>query len=126
STLPGLPAASVGKRSVCGTLPESTSYAVAALPGMIPPPPSHVVPPSADQATHIWFAQLGSDCTVPAADSAAHVAGLLPGAGVVNATYGLPSRSSVNPANGEEVSCPMPASYASCGVQLLPPSSDPA
>jgi hypothetical protein len=49
---------------------------------------------------------------------------LLLGAGVVNATYGLPSRSSVNPANGDEVSCPTPASYASCGVHVFPPSSD--
>ena len=32
----------------------------------------------------------------------------------------------VNPANGDEVSCPTPASYASCGVQVRPPSSDQA
>jgi hypothetical protein len=34
----------------------------------------------------MWFAHEGSDCTVPAADSAAQVRGLLLGAGAVKAT----------------------------------------
>ena len=58
---PGSPAAIAGKTSVCGLLDGSTSYAAAAVPGNVPPPPSHVVPPSADHATHMWYAQLGSD-----------------------------------------------------------------
>src|ERR1044071_9759066 len=48
STLPGSPAAIVGKTSVCGELDGSTSYAAAALPGIVPPPPSQVLPPSLD------------------------------------------------------------------------------
>jgi hypothetical protein len=52
----------------------------------------------------MWYAHLGSDWTVPAVDSAPHVAGLSLGAGVVNATYGLPWSSSVNAANGVEAS----------------------
>jgi hypothetical protein len=71
--------------SVCDAVDGSTSYAVAALPGIVPPPPSQVLPPSLDHATHMWWAHVGSDWTVPAVDSAEHVAGLSLGAGVANA-----------------------------------------
>src|SRR5258708_5713962 len=43
---------------------------------MRPPPPSQVVPPSCDHTTYMLYAQLVSDCTVPAVDSAAQTAGL--------------------------------------------------
>src|SRR5258708_1526725 len=40
--------------------------------------------------------------------------------------YGLPWLSSVNAANGLEASWKLPASYATSGIQLAPPSSDQA
>ena len=72
------------------------------------------------------YAHVGSDWTVPAVDSAAQTAGLSLGAGVSNPMYGFPWVSSVNAANGVDASWPTPASYASCGVQVAPLSSDQA
>src|SRR5438094_3580283 len=64
-----------------------------------------------------------SDWTVPAVDSAEQVTGFelrfTP-----NPKYGLPCRSSVNATNGVDVSWPIPASNACCGVQVWPPSSE--
>ena len=42
---------------------------------MSPPPPSQVAPVSADQTTYMLYSHEVSDCSVPAVDSAPHVAG---------------------------------------------------
>src|SRR5258708_3402304 len=91
---------------------------------MSPPPPSQVLPWFLDQTTHMWYGHVGSLCTEPAVDSAAHFPGLSLGPGVANARYGLPLLSSVKPVNGVEASWPMPASYASAIVHDFPMSSD--
>src|SRR5438034_2768725 len=98
-------------------------YALAALPGMSPPPPSHVAPPLLDHTTYMSYSHEESDWTVPAVDSAAHVTGFEL-ALTVKPKYGFPCRSSVKATNGVDVSCPMPASKACCGVQVRPPSSE--
>src|SRR5689334_19754570 len=64
-----------------------------------------------------------SDWTVPAVDSAEHVAGFELRL-IANPKQGLPALSSVNATNGVEESWPKPASKACCGVQLLPLSSE--
>ena len=65
-----------GKKCVPVSLAGLTRYAAAALPGTRPPPPSHVAPPLFDHTTYMSYSHDGSDCTVPAVDSAEHVAGL--------------------------------------------------
>jgi hypothetical protein len=52
----------------------------------------------------MWYAQLGSDWTVPAVDSAPQTAGSAFGAWVVKPIYGFPRLSRVKAANGVEVS----------------------
>src|SRR5438067_316950 len=112
-----------GKKWVPVSAVGFTRYAVPALPGMRPPPPSHVAPPSLDQTTYWSYSHDGSDWTVPAVDSAEHVAGFAFRV-VSKAKYGLPRRSVVNAANGVDVSWPTPASKACCGVHVAPPSSE--
>src|SRR5438445_8889726 len=69
------------------------------------------------------YSQDVSLCTVPAADSAEQVAGFELRL-VANPKYGLPWLSVVKPTKGVEASCPIPASNACWGSQLLPPSSE--
>src|SRR5438132_5357897 len=75
STCPGSPAAIAGNQWVPVSLGELTRYALAALPGIRPPPPSQCEPPSLDHTTYMSDSQEASDCTVPTVDSAEHVAG---------------------------------------------------
>src|SRR5438034_11120646 len=96
-----------------------TRYALAALPEMSPPPPSQVAPPSLDHTTYMSYSHEGSDCTVPAVDSAEHFTGSELRL-IVNPRYGFPARSRVKPTNGVEESWPKPASNACCGVQVSP------
>src|ERR1700687_5700708 len=73
ATCPGSLAAIAGKKCVPRSL--DTLYGAPALPGISPPPPSHVVPPSFDHTTYMSYSQAVSDCTVPAADFAEHRTG---------------------------------------------------
>src|SRR5207249_12255776 len=109
-TLPGSPALMAGKKCVPVSLAGLTRYASAALPGTRPPPPSHVAPPLFDHTTYMSYSQDGSDCTVPAVDSAEHVAGLQL-ALTARPTDALPCVSVVYATNGVEVSWPIPASH---------------
>src|SRR3989442_15062184 len=61
STLPGSPAAMAGKKCVPRSLTGLTRYALAALPGTRPPPPSQVAPPSLDQTTYVSYSHEVSD-----------------------------------------------------------------
>src|SRR3979411_1467180 len=76
STCPGPPAAIAGKKCVPVSPAGFTRYGVRALPGISPPPPSQVLPPLFDQTTYMSYSHEKSFCTVPAADSTEHVAGL--------------------------------------------------
>src|SRR4051794_15692079 len=73
--------------------------------------------------TYMSYSHELSVWTVPAADSAEHVAGFELRF-TSSPKYGLPWRSSVNATNGVEVSWPTPASNACWGVQVVPPSSE--
>src|SRR5204862_5117206 len=112
-----------GKKCVPRSLTGLTRYAVAALPGISPPPPSHVAPPLLDHTTYMSYSHDRSDWTVPAVDSAEHVAGLELRL-FANPKYGLPARSIVNPASGVDASWPKPASNACWGVHVTPLSSE--
>src|SRR5437867_11896014 len=111
-----------GNQWVPRSATELTRYALAALPGMTPPPPSQVVPPFFDQITYMSYSQDVSLCTVPAAESAEQVAGFECKLFAIP-KYGLPWLSSVKPTNGVDASWPMPASKACCAVWVRPPSS---
>ena len=78
-----------GKKCVPVSAIGFTRYADAALPGMRPPPPSQVAPPSFDQTTYMSYSHEGSDWTVPAVDSAEQVIGF-EDAFTVRPKYGFP------------------------------------
>src|SRR5438309_7903141 len=112
-----------GKKCVPLSPAGFTRYGRAALPGINPPPPSHVEPPSRDQTTYMSYSQDVSDCTVPAVDSAEQVAGLALRL-IVKPKYGLPWLSVVNTTKGVDASWPTPPSKACWGVHVTPLSSE--
>ena len=103
STCPGSPAAIAGNQWVPVSLGELTRYALAALPGIRPPPPSQCEPPSLDHTTYMSDSQEVSDCTVPAVDSAEHVAGFELRL-AAKPKYGFPWSSVVKLAKGVDAS----------------------
>src|SRR2546430_7189066 len=112
-----------GKKCVPRSLTGLTRYALAALPGISPPPPSQVAPPLLDQITYMSYSHDVSDWTVPAVDSAEQVAGFELRL-IVKPRYGLPAESRVKATKGVDESCPKPASNACCGVHVAPLSSE--